>query len=417
MVMIKGSAAKALCLAVIASLSLELSGCNSASANSDPVSGSDAADKPNLPIIHLSPLDRLSSIALAEDGVFVLENLYADSQNILYIDAKTKQEVFLCSSPGCSHDTEACPSFLSAKGGYGYQIACYQNHLFLFQNASADGTAPFVMQLDINGENPQTICTLQSGEAFSGKVFGYGDSLLIEISKTDGNTNSTRLEKINCTTGARETLFEYPQDAYYSAMTSIENDLVYISIANDEYRYFKVDPAINNLSLSDCKQNSPLGPAFDNANLSCSIQDPYLCSVDYTNQQITAENLMDHQVIRFAWPEEEDWGHVLDLNHLLEDRFALMAEDSHGDWHTYVLDAETGTPSGIDLFGTKMQPRELICRFHNEVLYLSRIETRTLLRQSENGLSGEACYVNIYGFMSDSDYLSGAPGQEVAFPL
>ena len=417
MVMIKGSAAKALCLAVIASLSLGLSGCNSVSANFDPVSGSEAAAAPNLPIVHLSPLDRLSSIAFADDGIFVLENLYADSQNILYIDSKTKQEVFLCSSPGCSHDTEACPSFLSAKGGYGYQIACYQNRLFLFQNESADGTAPFIMQLDINGENPQTICTLQSGESFSGKVFGYGDSLLIEIAKADGSTNSTRLEKINCTTGARETLFQYPQDAYYSAMTSIENDLIYISIVNDEYQYFKVDPAINDLSLSDCRQNSPLGPTFDNSNLSCSVQDPYLCSVDYTNQQIAAENLMDDQVIRFTWPKEEDWGNVLGLNHLLEDRFALMAEDRNGDWHTYVLDAETGTPNGIDLFGTKMQPRELICRFNNEVLYLSRIETRTLLHQSENGLSGETCYVNIYGFMSDRDYLSGAPGQEVAFPL
>ena len=326
MSMVKSATIKTLCLAVVASLGL--SGCNGASTNFDSVSSSKAADKPNLPIIHLSPLDRLSSIAFADDGIFVLENLYADSQNILYIDSKTKQEVFLCSSPGCSHDTEACPSFLSAKGGYGYQIACYQNRLFLFQNESADGTAPFIMQLDINGENPQTICTLQSGESFSGKVFGYGDSLLIEISKTDGSTNSTRLEKINCTTGAQETLFQYPQDAYYSAMTSIENDLIYISIVNDEYQYFKVDPAINNLSLSDCKQNSPLGPTFDNSNLSCSVQDPYLCSIDYTNQQITAENLMDDQVIRFAWPEEEDWGNVLGLNHLLEDRFALMAEEN-----------------------------------------------------------------------------------------
>ena len=94
-----------------------------------------------------------------------------------------------------------------------------------------------------------------------------------------------------------------------------------------------------------------------------------------------------------------------------------MAEESNGDWHTYVLDAETGTPNGIDLFGTKMQPRELICRFNNEVLYLSRIETRTLLHQSENGLSGETCYVNIYGFMSDCDYLSGSPGQEISFPM
>lgn len=398
MSMVNSAAIKTLCWAVVASLGL--SGCNGASTNFDPVSSSEAANTPNLPIVHLSPLDRLSSIAFADDGIFVLENLYADSQNILYIDSKTKQEVFLCSSPGCSHDTEACPSFLSAKGSYGYQIACYQNRLFLFQNESADGTAPFVMQLDINGENPQTICTLQSGESFSGKVFGYGDSLLIEITKTDGSANSTRLEKINCTTGAQETLFQYPQDAYYSAMTSIENYLVYISIVNDEYQYFKVDPAINNLSLSDCKQNSPLGPTFDNSNLSCSVQDPYLCSVDYTNQQITAENLIDNQVIHFAWPEDEDLGNVLGLNHLLEDRFALMAEDSNGDWHTYVLDAETGTPNGIDLFGTKMQPRELICRFNNEVLYLSRIETRTLLHQSENGLSGEICYVNIYGFMS-----------------
>ena len=412
MSMVNSAAIKTLCWAVVASLGL--SGCNGASIS---VSNSEAANAPNLPIIHLSPLDRLSSIAFADDGIFVLENLYADSQNILYIDSKTKQEVFLCSSPGCSHDTEACPSFLSAKGGYGYQIACYQNRLFLFQNESADGTAPFVMQLDINGENPQTICTLQSGESFSGKVFGYGDSLLIEIAKTDGSANSTRLEKINCTTGAQETLLQYPQDAYYSAMTSIENYLVYISIVNDEYQYFKVDPAINNLSLSDCKQNSPLGPTFDNSNLSCSVQDPYLCSVDYTNQQITAENLIDNQVIHFAWPEDEDLGNVLGLNHLLEDRFALMAEDSNGDWHTYVLDAETGTPNGIDLFGTKMQPRELICRFNNEVLYLSRIETRTLLHQSENGLSGEICYVNIYGFMSDSDYLSGLSGQEVSFPM
>ena len=203
----------------------------------------------------------------------------------------------------------------------------------------------------------------------------------------------------------------------YSAMTSIENDLVYISIANDEYQYFKVDPSVQDHSLSDCRQSSPLGPAFDNSNLSCSIQDPYLCCVDYTNQPITAENLIDNQVIHFTWPEGEDWGNVLGLNHLLEDRFALMAEDSHGDWHTYVLDAESGIPNGIDLFGTKMQPRELICCFSNEVLYLSRIETRTLLHQGENGLSGEICYVNIYGFMSNSDYLSGSPGQEVSFPM
>lgn len=413
MSMVKSATIKTLCLAAIASLGLL--GCNISSTNFNSVSSSEATDTPSLPIVHLSPLDRLSNIALADDGVFVLENLYADSQNILYIDAKTKQEVFLCSSPGCSHDTEACPSFLSAKGGYGYQIACYQNHLFLFQNASADGTAPFVMQLDINGENPQTICTLQIGESFSGKVFGCGDSLLIEIAKTDGSTHSTRLEKINCTTGAQETLFQYPQDAYYSAMTSIENDLVYISIANDEYQYFKVDPSVQDHSLSDCRQSSPIGPTFDNSNLSCSIQDPYLCSVDYTNQQITAENLIDNQVIHFTWPEGEDCGNVLGLNHLLEDRFALMAEDSHGDWHTYVLDAGTGIPNGIDLFGTKMQPRELICCFSNEVLYLSRIETRTLLHQGENGLSGEICYVNIYGFMSNSDYLSGSLGQEVFF--
>ena len=417
MVMIKGSAAKALCLAAIAALSFGLSGCNGASANLDSVSGKEAANAPNLPIVHLSPLDRLSSVALADDGIFVLENLYADSQNILYIDAKTKQEVFLCSSPGCSHDTEACPSFLPAKGGYGYQIAFYQNHLFVFQNESADGTAPFIMQLEANGESPQTICTLQSGESFSGKIFGYGDSLLVEITKADGNSTSSRLEKIDCATGKQETLFQYPQDGYYSAMTSIENRLIYISIDNGEYQYFAVDPGISGLSLPDCRHNSPIGPVFDNAALSCTIQESYLCCVDYTSQQITAENLLNNQVTRFPWPDGEDFKNILGLNHLLDDRFALMTADDNDDWHTYILDAETGTPNGTDILGTKTQPRELIRCFGDEVLYLSRIETRTLRHQTENGLSGETCYVNIYGFMPAEEYLSGSAGQEVAFPM
>ena len=58
-------------------------------------------------------------------------------ENIMYSDYNSKQEVYLCNKPNCTHDTNNCPSFLDFKG---LNELFYYNNSLYFLESSAKGT-------------------------------------------------------------------------------------------------------------------------------------------------------------------------------------------------------------------------------------------------------------------------------------
>ena len=76
--------------------------------------------EPKIETEQLVNTNEFSSIisVTSEDGTYILEMNNADgSYNIHYMDYKSNCDVYLCSSPNCSHDDLSCTSFIPANCG------------------------------------------------------------------------------------------------------------------------------------------------------------------------------------------------------------------------------------------------------------------------------------------------------------
>ncbi len=77
-----------------------------------------------------------------------------DGTNLMYIDYESKQEVYLCSSPGCKHDTEECTSYIGGEGSTMEKtLFYYKDSLYLFSHPyDNDGTTSTTINYTDNGE-------------------------------------------------------------------------------------------------------------------------------------------------------------------------------------------------------------------------------------------------------------------------
>ncbi len=76
--------------------------------------------------------------------------LSEDRRHLMYIDYAGKQEVYLCNSPGCKHDTQACTSYINEEEYQtGNSLFYYQGYLYLFSHDyDDDGSTSVVFESD-----------------------------------------------------------------------------------------------------------------------------------------------------------------------------------------------------------------------------------------------------------------------------
>lgn len=378
---------------------------------------SEAQGQP-VPITHISYTDTLAIQAASEDGVYVLQNIFPTSENIFYIDVATKQEVFLCATPNCKHNTTDCTSYLPLEEGeYGHNIAYFQDSIYLFQCATHAKQPPHLSRMDKDGSNLQDVCFLDEGENFIGKIFGYGDDeLLVEIYHVyENGQSSRRLERINCNSGERNVVVEYPDNDYYGLMAAVDDRLAFIKIDSAGRQYFWVDPSSGDLSLEECAKTAPLSPLFDDEQTTYTIQGDYLCKSGTAPKELTATNLITGQVYEVPVPDgltEDDW---FGLAHLLDDQFALTFYSSppESSLVQILVDPETGALTEQKYTISKTNGRDVIATIQDQVVYYLRSEERKLENQTEYGLVGETCFMDVFGIASKEDFLQGNAGTEV----
>ncbi len=105
--------------------------------------------------------------ACTPDGMYYLtsEKHLDGAQNIKYIDYATKQSIFLCSSPSCTHDTPACTSYYPTKYAATEIFAAY-GHLFLINFSG--GEVNTLEMRDLNGSNARLLVSMGDAANFSG---------------------------------------------------------------------------------------------------------------------------------------------------------------------------------------------------------------------------------------------------------
>lgn len=397
-------------------VSCSSSGVPDSEISSTSVNPSRAQDK-DIPITHITPDDILGTIAVSPDGIYTLQNICAGGENILYIDFETKQQIFMCSSPNCTHDAEDCPSYLEFKEGeYGYSVFFHDDALFLVQTATGTDTPPHIARISDDGKEWKNICVLKSGENFLGPVFGYGEDILAETICIEDNGHAIkRLEKINCTTGDRQTIASYPDDAYYGAMHAVGNRIAYIKIDGNGYQYFWLDPQQTNLSISNCVHDTPIDEPFDNEGTGITIQSSYLCKYDYPRERLSAQNLLTGAEIGLRIPKNLSKDSRPNLLYLFDDRFALTFDSADGKITSILLD-ENGNLLDVQYTKSKMEPMRIVAVTEDTVFLHNKTITMPLKNQEKYGLTGEICYVDIYSHISKEKLLQGGFSEEIAFP-
>lgn len=132
-------------------------------------------------------------------------------ENIMYFDYNSKQEVYLCNKPNCTHDTNNCPSFLDFKGLN--ELFYYNNSLYFLESsakgttisASFDGTIQNIDQepsalykMNLDGTEKQKVFVTPNGSRIS-TPFAIKDQLLygyLEKSEVEKSENASFKNKI-----------------------------------------------------------------------------------------------------------------------------------------------------------------------------------------------------------------------------
>lgn len=211
-------------------------------------------------------------------------------RHIMYIDFETQQEIYLCGSPGCTHDMQTCTSVLSQEDFlYDSTIFYYGNLLFvLSKEYDDDGSMQTNYISDISDtelpyESPAAAlyCMNPDGTGRT-KVYEFDADLTIEdivigkssdlyfvVKKNDaekiGSTGSTsyttssdrRLIKINTADWKSQTVYQFPSsknDIKWSIVNSFGSCLVLHGIAYDhpltETELFDDDAYLENYKKS-----------------------------------------------------------------------------------------------------------------------------------------------------------------------
>lgn len=373
------------------------------------------------PITHIANYDMLGNTAASPEGLYEVCSVRLGSCNLLYVDAATRQETYLCATPNCTHDSESCNSYLPLEEGrYGYQLFFFNGYLYAAQCTPIESQGPYLMRMDPNGTNREIVLELENGECFSGMLYGYGDRLLLQISRVDENGNSeTCMEIFDPQTGERERLFSLQLEPggkeSASLMGAAGTSLIFLKSDEEGRQYYKVDLARENPTLEQGQTNL-IGPEFDETSLYCTVQGDYFCTYDIAAGRLSWENLLTGQKKEFSLPQLSGEETVYGLALLYDDQFALSMSSSEKGSMNLLLNPETGESTGVYYYPTRESGYDILADFGDELLYKVRTDERPLEGQAAYGLVGEVSYHNVYAMVSKEDFQSGIPGEEIPFP-
>lgn len=150
--------------------------------------------------------------------------------NIYYYDYASKKEIFLCDQPQCTHTDDSCTSFVGDSMNdyvflhdqHLYQIHRSESGSVIGNNLTIDSSsqAGSIIQMDLDGKNKKTLCTLPEGYAYDdNRIITDEQYAYMPLAKEDlisMNENShmnytvdAKLYRIDLTSGKMESIMDF----------------------------------------------------------------------------------------------------------------------------------------------------------------------------------------------------------------
>ena len=191
--------------------------------------------------------------ANTKDGYYTISTDENGMMNIMYVDYKTKKQIYLCDKSQCEHDNDKCTSFIDMKysarentllsdGKYLYLVSSEFNNEGGISTSINYGTGEVqqedepssIYRMNLDGSNKKKLASLDSGELLDDKFFTDGNYLYgIAMKKTnikiDGDTTYTKgddyqLIGISIEDGERKNITDWDND--WTILGAYEDKLI-----------------------------------------------------------------------------------------------------------------------------------------------------------------------------------------------
>lgn len=230
-------------------LALSLAGCSSAQKASD----SSPASAGSAQFTALQQSSGWNYGGMGPDGFYYVSagSREDGSTNLMYLDYATMQQVYLCSQPNCSHDTDACTSYLPYSAGgilscvVGKQlILVFPGNLYTGASSGTESVLPHIETMGLDGSNRKTTVTLGANQVISRPLVTDGTCLYTRLDTTaEDGSFTAQLVRIDPAGGEPEALCTLNQEWLKGGAGSR------LILWDADQSYFAYDPATGERSV------------------------------------------------------------------------------------------------------------------------------------------------------------------------
>lgn len=353
-------------------------------------------------------------IAATEAGIYEVQNVFADSANLMYTDLQTGERIFLCAQPNCTHNTESCPSYLATPGAmFPPMLLRAGNRLLVFYTESTAQSGPVLYSMALDGSGKMKVLELAASQTVLGCFVTDGTQLYFDVLEVDAQGKDRFL--LLCADLAQNecrTVCEPGGDgAQYQLMGCAGDKLVLQSAGGGRLQYYLADPAAPAFDTPVFTDPDPSGSSM--------VADGCLFVLDQEGHTVTKTDLATGESVTAAYPHQTGFSapsmrYLYDGKVLVEEAGPLT--DGQYETAAYWVDPAQNTAREMTLRTPYNGNPVYVLADVGERVYVStdyRMYTPQASAQ-DGTLAGFDVALNVYALMTKQDYeASNAAGYQL----
>ena len=259
--------------------------------------------------------------ASSQEGYYHSDIYYGTGASICYLDYETMQDVVLCASPNCAHNSDSCPAFYPFDGRTllgGVQVA--GDTLLALQTVAGDTTVPHIDRLGLDGNYQGCLAEFGVSQQLPGNIetdyYTDGSFLYFVLNDVDPETarRSGRVVSVSLDSGEVQTVYESPEAVtQLTIFTAFERSLVLYEVQAESLSEISERFFVRNV---DTGAEQEIDWRSDAATATMA-SGRYLWTLDETSQMLTRRDMIDNTIQQCSLADlygqaQQQYGEVMD---------------------------------------------------------------------------------------------------------
>lgn len=361
-----------------------------------------ASSAPAVPDTVMSAGD--GTLAATDTGIYELQTVFPDSVNLFYTDVETKERIFLCANPNCSHNDETCTSYIANPSAmFPPMLLRTEDQLLVFFTEPTDASGPHAMTMDFDGSNRKDVFELSANQQPLGGFYIAGNRLWFDLMETDETgSNTYQLWCADLQKCHAEKEMDLGTDAEHFTLCGC---------TDEELCFRRVSEEGSSYCMYSLQEHAMQDPFYVDSSVSGNsfVSDGYLFALDEASQAVIRTNLATNEQATCRFLMKEGYG-APDMRYLFDGNLLLTetqneSTDGHYDICAYVLNFQTGDCAEMTL-RTAYNDRPVVVLSEVGDLCYVAVDYKDDSAAENVPAAESGSVTNVYAFIAKQDYLN-----------